>query len=177
MEHAKVYPLSLPEAERKPMEFPNASGVAANMLPRTTAEAFDQLKWLLDREGGNLAGPGGLGLLANVGLIAGEPFEPDDATRALLDAAATTGYKMSRVIGMAAEVGGQSFLIWPNRRWVNPANNAAEPGPGPEAPDGQEANWLATAPGRGFFAILRLYGPGERAIDYSCKPGDFEKLR
>ena len=47
---------------------------------------------------------------------------------------------------------------------------------GPEAPEGQEANWLATAPGRGFFGILRLYGPGEKTIDYSWKPGDFEKM-
>ncbi|MEZ5833122.1 MAG: DUF1214 domain-containing protein [Dongiaceae bacterium] len=46
---------------------------------------------------------------------------------------------------------------------------------GPKAPAGKEANWLATAPGRGFFAILRLYGPGERAVDYSWKPGDIEK--
>jgi len=38
-----------------------------------------------------------------------------------------------------------------------------------------EANRLPTAPGRGFFAILRLCGPGETAIDYSWKPGDFEK--
>jgi len=30
---------------------------------------------------------------------------------------------------------------------------------GPEVPEGQETNWLPTAPGRGFFAILRLYGP------------------
>ena len=60
MEQAKVYPPNLPEAERKPMEFPNASGVPANLLPRTTAEAFDQLKWLVDREGENLAGPDGL---------------------------------------------------------------------------------------------------------------------
>jgi hypothetical protein len=48
---------------------------------------------------------------------------------------------------------------------------------GPEAPQGQEANWLPTAPGRGFFSILRLYGPGEKAIDYSWKPGDFEKVQ
>lgn len=48
---------------------------------------------------------------------------------------------------------------------------------GPSAPEGKEENWLATAPGRGFFAILRLYGPGERAIDYSWKPGEFEKLK
>jgi hypothetical protein len=47
---------------------------------------------------------------------------------------------------------------------------------GLEAPGGKEANRLPTAPGRGFFSILRLYGPGEKAIDYSWKPGDFEKV-
>jgi hypothetical protein len=46
---------------------------------------------------------------------------------------------------------------------------------GPEAPEGMEANWLPTAPERGFFAILRLYGPEQAGIDYSWKPSDFEK--
>jgi hypothetical protein len=264
------------------------------MLPRSTAEAFDQLKWLVDKEGATLAGPDGLGILANVGLIAGQPFAPDADARALLDAAATTGYKTSRVIGLSNEVGGTSYLVWPDRQWVNPVNNAAFPGPekplgldfrdraggftaveprvwfftdyysispgmvsqvagkgaayqiafndaagsplsgnasykltlppvvpaalfwsltlyeaenasglatdarrfpslgsrdkpalnpdgttdlwiGPEAPEGHEANWLPTALGRGFFAILRLYGPEEPAIDLSWKPGDLEK--
>jgi hypothetical protein len=295
VEQSKIYPLNLPEAERKPMQFPNASGVSANMLPRSTAEAFDQLKWLIDSEGKNLAGPDGLGILANVGLIAGQPFEPDAKNRAILDAAAKTAYKMSRAIGLSEEVNGHSLRVWPDRHWVNPINNAAEPGAeksmdfawvntaggftevnrrawfftdyysispgmvslipgrgafyviafedaegdqlsgdasykvtlppdvpaelfwsltlyeaenasglatkerrfpslgsrdkpvqnadgttdlyiGPKAPEGKEANWLATAPGRGFFAILRLYGPGEKAIDYSWKPGDIEKM-
>jgi hypothetical protein len=296
MEQAKIYPLNLPEAERKPMQFPNASGVPANMLPRSDVTAFEQLKWLLDREGRNLADPDGLGLLANVGLIEGQPFEPDDKTRAILDAAAKTGYKMSRVIGFSEEQDGKSLRVWPDRRWLNPVNNAAEPGAeksrdlafrnkaagftdikprawfstnyysispgmvslspgkgafyaiaftdakgdplsgdssykltlppdvpaelfwsltlyeaenasglatkerrfpslgsrdkpvqnadgttdlyiGPEAPKGKEANWLPTAPGRGFFAILRLYGPGKKAIDYSWEPGDIEKVQ
>jgi len=295
MEQVKIYPLNVPEAERKPMEFPNASGVEADMLPRTTAEAFDQIKWLLDREGKNLASADGLGLLANIGLIAGKPFDPDERERALLDTAAGVAYKTSRVLGMSEELGGQSLLVWSDRHWVNPVNNAVEPGPeksrdlafnnkaggyveiepriwfftdyysispgmvsqnpgkgafyviafndaegtplsgdasykvtlppevpaelfwsltlyeaenasglatearrfpslgsrdkpvqnedgttdiyiGPKAPEGHEANWLATAPGRGFFSILRLYGPGENAINYSWKPGDFEKL-
>lgn len=295
LEQAKIYPLNLPEADRKPMEFPNASGVPANMLPRHSFEAFKQLKWLVDNEGENLAGPDGLGLLANIGLVQGEPFEPDEQTREILEAAANVAYKMSRVIGLSEDVAGKSYLVWPDRHWTNPANNAAEPGAeksldlnwvntehgftdfeqriwfftdyyswspgmvsqtpgrgaayyvgfndadgeplsgdasykltlpadipaenfwsltlyeaenasglatearrfpslgsrdkpvqnadgttdlyiGPEAPEGQEANWLATAPGRGFFGILRLYGPGEKAIDYSWKPGDFEKM-
>ncbi|PJN96815.1 hypothetical protein CNY89_00370 [Amaricoccus sp. HAR-UPW-R2A-40] len=296
IEQSKIYPLDLPEGERQAMVFPDASGVPANMLPRSTAEAFDQLKWLVDKEGEALAGPDGLGILANVGLVAGRPFDPDAETRAILDAAATTGYKTSRVIGLSNGVGDTSYLVWPDRQWVNPVNNAAFPGPdkplgldfrdreagftaiepriwfftdyysispgmvsqvagkgaayqiafndaegsalsgddsykltlpadvpaalfwsltlyeaenasglatearrfpslgsrdnpvvnedgatdvyvGPTAPEGHEANWLPTAPGRGFFAILRLYGPEQPAIDLSWKPGDLEPIR
>lgn len=32
---------------------------------------------------------------------------------------------------------------------------------GPKAPPGHEANWVQTIPGRGYFVILRLYGPLE----------------
>ena len=46
---------------------------------------------------------------------------------------------------------------------------------GPKAPDGKSANWLATVPGKGYFAILRLYSPTEAALDKSWKPGDIEK--
>lgn len=47
---------------------------------------------------------------------------------------------------------------------------------GPKAPKGSEGNWLATVPGRGFFAILRLYAPAQAALDGSWKPGDIEKV-
>ncbi len=47
---------------------------------------------------------------------------------------------------------------------------------GPKAPVGQEANWLATVPGKGYFAILRLYGPTERALARTWKPGDITKM-
>ncbi len=47
---------------------------------------------------------------------------------------------------------------------------------GPKAPDGKQGNWLATVPGKGYFAILRLYSPTEPAIDMSWKPGDIEKI-
>jgi len=36
---------------------------------------------------------------------------------------------------------------------------------------------LATLPGKGYFAILRLYSPTEPAIDKSWKPGDIEKVQ
>jgi hypothetical protein len=47
---------------------------------------------------------------------------------------------------------------------------------GPKPPAGKEVNWLATVRGRGYFAILRLYGPTEAAMDMSWKPGDIVKI-
>jgi len=48
---------------------------------------------------------------------------------------------------------------------------------GAKAPPGKQANWLATVPGRGYFVILRLYGPTEAALDNSWKPSDVEKMQ
>jgi hypothetical protein len=48
---------------------------------------------------------------------------------------------------------------------------------GPTAPEGKHGNWLATVPGKGYFAILRLYSPTEAAINKSWKPGDIEQVK
>jgi hypothetical protein len=43
---------------------------------------------------------------------------------------------------------------------------------GPEPPEGREANWIRSVPGKGWFTILRLYGPLEGYFDGSWKPTD-----
>ena len=48
---------------------------------------------------------------------------------------------------------------------------------GPTAPAGHEGQWIKTAPGRGWFAYFRIYGPEGAAFDGSWKPGDFEEVR
>src|SRR6266481_1636440 len=294
LERTKIYPLN-GEAGAKPMKFPDASGVPANMLPISDGSAFDQLKLLVDREGDNLAGPDWLGMLAAIGIVKGQPFTPDAHAREILNQAAKTAYKTSRVIGFEQVVGGRSYRIYPDRHWANPfadgtqskpsgplnlawintvgkylaldarinfftnyysvspgmlsitpgkganylmaftdgegapfsgdgnyhlglppnipaaifwsvtlydAENSSglangQPFPslgsrdkpaqnadgstdlylGPKAPEGKQANWLATVPGKGYFAILRLYGPTEAAINKSWKPGDIEKVK
>lgn len=45
---------------------------------------------------------------------------------------------------------------------------------GPEAPTGQEGNWVQTMPGQGYGVLLRLYGPLEPWFDKSWVPGDFK---
>ena len=292
IEQSKIYPLNGKETAR-PMQFPDASGVPVNMLPISDGSAFDELKKLVDSEGVSLADSDSLGTLASIGIAKGRPFEPDAKTRKILDHAAKTAYKMSRVIGFEETVGGRSLRIYPDRRWINPMADATpenlagpfdlgwrrvaggyldldariwfftnyysvspgmlsqtpgrgakymiafvdsqganlsggssyrlqlprdipaanfwsltlyeaengsglangQPFPslgsrdmpsqnadgstelflGPAAPAGKTGNWLATVPGRGYFAVLRLYGPTEAAIDTSWKPGDIEK--
>jgi hypothetical protein len=48
---------------------------------------------------------------------------------------------------------------------------------GPAPPDGvPEANWLQTIPGKGFFAILRLYSPEASFFDKSWRPSEIEPI-
>jgi len=296
VEQSKIYPLN-GKATARPMQFPDASGVPANMLPISDGSVFDALKQLVDSEGSSLADPDGLGMLAAIGIVKGRPFNPDARSREILDRAARTAYKMSRVVGFEDNASGLSYRVYPDRRWLNPmadgtpanpsgskdaawrnvagaypylaldariwfftnyysvspgmmsqipgkgakymigftdsegmplsggshyrlnlpanipaanfwsltlyeAENASglangQPFPslgsrdkpaqnadnstdlylGPKAPAGKEANWLATVPGKGYFAILRLYGPTEAAIDKDWKPGDIELVK
>ena len=45
---------------------------------------------------------------------------------------------------------------------------------GPEAPEGQENNWVQTIPGKGWNTIFRLYGPLEPWYDKTWRPGEIE---
>ncbi|MET3026025.1 DUF1254 domain-containing protein [Flavobacterium sp. UW10123] len=124
MENSKVYPLGK-EASALPMKYPDASGVAADMLPARNFSAFEQLKRLVDtEEPENIGSPDWLGMLASIGIVKGKPFNPDAHTKDILDKAAKAAYKMSRVIGFKQEVSGRSFIVYPNHQWVNPLAGA-----------------------------------------------------
>jgi hypothetical protein len=45
---------------------------------------------------------------------------------------------------------------------------------GPEAPAGMENNWTQTVPGKGWFVLIRLYGPLVPWFDKTWQPGEFE---
>lgn len=46
---------------------------------------------------------------------------------------------------------------------------------GPSPPPGKEANWIETVPGKGWFTLLRLYGPLEPWFDKTWRIGEFER--
>jgi hypothetical protein len=45
---------------------------------------------------------------------------------------------------------------------------------GPKAPAGMESNWVQTIPGKGWFMLLRLYGPLEPWFNKTWRPGEIE---
>ncbi len=45
---------------------------------------------------------------------------------------------------------------------------------GPAAPEGRDGNWIQTRPGKGWFPILRIYGPLESWFDKTWRPGEIQ---
>ena len=47
---------------------------------------------------------------------------------------------------------------------------------GPKPPEGKEKNWIQTIENKGWFVILRIYGPLEPWFDKTWKPGEIELI-
>ena len=47
----------------------------------------------------------------------------------------------------------------------------------PQPPPGKESNWVQTMPGKGWFVILRLYGPLQPWFDKTWQPGEIEEMK
>ena len=85
-----------------------------------------------------------------------------------------TLYEAENASGLA---NGQPFPSLGSRdKPVQNADGSTDLYLGPQAPAGKEKNWLATVPGKGYFAVLRLYGPTEPALTKSWKPGDIKRM-
>ena len=56
-------------------------------------------------------------------------FNPDAQTRATLDRAAKTAYKMSRAVGFEETFNGNSLRMYADRHWINPLDNMTPPTP------------------------------------------------
>ena len=293
IERTRIYPLSKKDSA-KPMQFPDASNVPVNMLFPADGSYFQMLSRFIDSE---VVEPSNLdwrGMLAGIGIIKGQPFEPNEHVTAILDSAAKTAFRMSKVLAFDVILAKPAARIYQDRQWTTPILGGYEPGGpelsldfvwrdggfrdldarvnyftnyysispgmlskvpgkgaayligfrdsagnfysgdksyrlhlpapvpaanfwsltlynaltasgldngqpfpslnshdhpganadgsfdlyvGPSAPPGKEANWLKTVPGKGYFTILRLYGPTEAFLDQTWRPSDLEETR
>lgn len=93
-ERTRIYPLWMPEKDVKPMEFPNASGKRVNMMYPTDFRYWTALKEFVDYEPAEAFSPDVRGVLASIGIIKGQPFEPNDKQKQALTKAVEVAPKM-----------------------------------------------------------------------------------
>ena len=118
MEQTRIYPLGKKETA-KPMQFPDGSGVPANMLYPQNGTAFDMLSRFIDHEYIDPAGMNMRGVAAELGIVKGKSFAPDASARALLDKAARTATRMGHVIAYTPSPLVTNGLWYPDRHWIN----------------------------------------------------------
>ena len=107
------------EASAKPMQFPNASAVPANMLYPTDGSAFDMLSRFIEHEYVDPADMEMRGMLAALGIEKGKPFKPDPHTRSLLDKGARTAFRIGHAIIYEPLAIVPNALWYKDRRWAN----------------------------------------------------------
>ena len=80
IERTRIYPLGKKETA-KPMQFPDASNVPINMLFPPDGNYFQMLSRFIESEVVEPSNVDWRGMLAGIGIIRGQPFEPDDPIR------------------------------------------------------------------------------------------------
>ncbi|GJG98167.1 DUF1254 domain-containing protein [Cupriavidus pauculus] len=114
----RIYPLGQ-KASARPMQFPDANSKPANLLFPRDASYFDMMSRFIDSEYVDPSDLDMRGFLHTIGIEKGKPFSPTPEMRNLLERAAQTGFKISKVViadMVAKEPGGKYY---PDRQWVN----------------------------------------------------------
>jgi hypothetical protein len=93
-EKTRIYPLWVEEKNVKPMEFPNGSGKRIDMMYPVDFAYWEKLKAFVDYEPVEAITPELRGVLASIGIIKGQPFEPTERQKELLNKAVETAPKM-----------------------------------------------------------------------------------
>jgi hypothetical protein len=119
MEQTRIYPLGKKDTA-KPMQFPNASGVPADMLYPQDGTAFDMLSRFIDYEYVDPADFYMRGMAAAIGIVKGQPFAPNAKARAVLDQAARTATRMGHVGVYTPSPLVKAQLWYPDRHYIDP---------------------------------------------------------
>jgi hypothetical protein len=104
----------------KPMQFPDASNVPVNMLFPSDGSYFQMLSRFIDSEVVEASNVDWRGMLAGIGIIKGQPFQPDERAKAILDSAPKTAFKMSKALAFDVILAKPAARIYQDRQWITP---------------------------------------------------------
>jgi hypothetical protein len=117
-EQTRVYPLWAMEKDVKPMEFPNGSGQRVNMMYPVDNTFWTKLKAFVDYEPVSAIDPELRGVLASIGIVKDQPFEPTAKQQELLKKAVETAPKMILATRQLGRPDGRN-LYYKDRQYEN----------------------------------------------------------
>lgn len=117
-EQTRIYPLWASEKDVKPMQFPNGSGKRVQMMYPVDNTYWDKLKAFVDHEPVSAIDAELRGVLASIGIIKGQPFEPTVKQQELLKKAVETAPKMILATRQLGRPDGRE-LYYNDRQYVN----------------------------------------------------------
>jgi hypothetical protein len=107
-------------AEVKPVRYIEGSGLAFNTIPPSDDTYFDLINELVQEEPEGVYDSEIMGSLAAIGIVKGQPFEPDERMRRILDDAAAVGNATGRTLNFAFRgTPEEDFAYYPGSSWYN----------------------------------------------------------
>jgi hypothetical protein len=100
------------------MQFPNGSGKRINMMYPVDNAFWTKLKAFVDYEPVSAIDPELRGVLASIGIVKGQPFNPTAKQQELLQKAVETAPKMILVLRQLGRPDGRN-LYYKDRQWEN----------------------------------------------------------
>jgi hypothetical protein len=173
-----MVPFAAP-AEVPATTFVEGTGTAFNTIPPSDARLFETVHALLQDEPAESGDPEIVGHLAELGIVKGKPFAPDDRMRKILDDAAIVANATSRAL-MFDSRGEEDVYFYPDSAWTNmlfnggykfetPVPQVTAEGIKPYPPTGARKHDLRTLFFYGYTGItpamaMRLTGIGSQYL-------------
>jgi hypothetical protein len=110
-------PLPAPPADIPETTFVEGSGLTFNTIPPSDAGFFETVHAQLQGQPAEATDPEILGHLAEIGIVKGKPFAPDDRMRRILDDAVIVGNATSRALTFDAR-GEEDVFYYPDSAWT-----------------------------------------------------------
>jgi hypothetical protein len=117
-EQTRVYPLWTPEKEVKPMQFPDGSGKRVDMMYPVDNTYWTKLKEFVDYEPSEAIDPEVRGMLAAIGIVKGQSFQPTEKQQELLKKAVEAAPKMILALRQFGRPDGRN-LYYKDRQYEN----------------------------------------------------------
>ncbi|WP_368732985.1 DUF1254 domain-containing protein [Streptomyces alkaliphilus] len=102
-----------------PPRFVEGTGLPLNTVPPADATYFDFANELVQDQAAEALDPEIAGPLAAIGIVRGEPFEPDARMRRILTGAAAVGNATARTLACRPRPSEGAHFYGPSSRWVN----------------------------------------------------------